>query len=252
VLCFRFAQIAAPNVVVDGLSIRNGKSPDTSGGGGLLISKHVDIGKEVLGATVQDAASMRLGASSNITYHMWLRINEGKRAASIFQLGAANLTRKCDSWHYMISLEMTYAPGDVNGYLHYWVTDERVSETTPVYSARSRSPFPTNSWVHLVLIHSRDQGLIFYIDGQTVPLVHSEPRAFPPNVYRNMLNFNGGRPMVGAMDRCVAQVDDRTAYSISDFYMWNRLVLTSCMYACMYSMSDVCRCCMYFPQCINN
>jgi hypothetical protein len=109
----RFAQVVAPNVQLEGFSVQNGKSPDTSGGGGLLITKHVDVGKRVLGADLAEGLSSQLGAGDgNITYHMWLRINKGKRAASIFQLGAAADAGICATWNYMISLEMTYPPGE--------------------------------------------------------------------------------------------------------------------------------------------
>jgi hypothetical protein len=112
--------------------------------------------------------------------------------------------------------------GYSNGFLSYWITDENVSTTEPVYSASASQPFPDSSWVQLVIIHTRSAGVLFYIHGQNVPAVHERPPAFPPDVRRNMLNFNGGRKISGSEDRCVSTVDDRTTFAMSDFYIWNR------------------------------
>jgi hypothetical protein len=55
-----------------------------------------------------------------------------------------------------------------------------------------------------------------------VPTIHDTAPVFPPNVHRNLLNFNGGRSISGSKDRCVARVDDRNTFSMSDFFVWNR------------------------------
>ena len=139
----------------------------------------------------------------------------------------------------MISLDMTYAPGDSNGYLYYWVTDEDVSDTDPVYRARASQPIPEGAWVQVVIMHTRGEGVLFYIDGQNVPTINDKPPVFPPNVYRNAVNFNAGRNMVGLKDRCAIAVDDRNTFSMSDFFVWNRCGHTY-LHAHIYAYMHTC------------
>jgi hypothetical protein len=155
----------------------------------------------------------------------------------------------------MISLEMNYAPEDSDGYLSYWITDERVSITSPVYTARSTKPFPENRWAHLVIIHERTEGVVLYLDGQNVVVAHDNPPVFPPNVYRDALNFNSGRGMQGSPKYGFNRVDDRIGFSISNVFIWNRYVVfyvcicsyiyVMCIYAGLYACLCMSVVCMY-------
>jgi hypothetical protein len=207
---------------MEGFSVVNGKATDTSGGGGVLLTKHVVIRQSVLGGVLQDGPNVRLGSAESITFHMWLRVAQGQRAASIFQLGSTDETGFCAAWKYMISLEMTYPPGDSNGYLNYWVSNENVSNTTSVYSSQCSEHFPVSTWVQLVIIHTQGKSVFFYIDGQNIAAKDAQAAVFPPDIYRNALNFNSGRVMSGLHSNCMGNIDDLNAWSMSDFYIWNR------------------------------
>jgi hypothetical protein len=175
-----------------------------------------------MGSSLPDGPTARIGVGEDITYKMWLRIKKGKRGGSIFQLGAPESIDGCAIWNYMISLEIKYAPEDANGYLYYWVTDENVSVTEPVYAATSTNPFPPSSWVHVVIVHTRTEGVVLYVDGQNVPVVHDKPPVFPPNVHRGAVNFNSGREIRSSKKNCFSMVDDRNEFSMTDFFIWNR------------------------------
>ncbi len=177
---------------------------------------------QVMGSSLRDGPGVRIGLGEDITYHMWLRIKKGKRGGSIFQLGAPESPDNCAIWNYIITLEVQYALEDTNGYLKYWVSDEDVSVSEPVYAVTSTKPFPESSWVHVVIIHTHTDGAIFYVDGQNVPVVHNKPPVYPPDVHRGAVNFNSGREIKSSKKNCFSLVDDRNEFSMTDFFIWNR------------------------------